>query len=104
IRGECLEDLERHDPSHVIAGLGKALLIMHSPRDTIVSIDNAARIFMGAKHPKTFVSLDRADHLVSSQEDAAYAAEVLSAWASRYLTTTEQSRVSRARVAAAGHG
>ena len=104
IRREFLEDLERHDPSRVIAGLGKALLIMHSPRDTIVSIDNAAKIFMAAKHPKSFVSLDRADHLVSREEDAAYAAEVLSAWASRYLTTTEQSRVPGVRVVEAGEG
>jgi putative redox protein len=104
IRREFLEDLERHDPSRVIAGLGKALLIMHSPRDTIVSIDNAAKIFMAAKHPKSFVSLDRADHLVSREEDAAYAAEVLSAWASRYLTTTGQSRVPGVRVVEAGEG
>jgi len=68
-----------------IGNLRKALLVFHSPRDTTVSIDNAAQIFMAAKHPKSFVSLDDADHLLTRREDAAYVAAVLSAWASRYL-------------------
>jgi putative redox protein len=58
---------------------------MHSPRDTIVDISNASHIFVAAKHPKSFVSLDTADHLLTSKEDAEYVAEVLAAWASRYL-------------------
>jgi hypothetical protein len=59
---------------------------MHSPRDNIVSIDNPARIFTAAKHPKSFVSLDDADHLLTRSADAAYAAAIIAAWAPRYLT------------------
>jgi putative redox protein len=84
IQKQFLEDLERHDPAKTIGALGKALLVLHSPRDAIVGIDNAAKIFMAAKHPKSFVSLDGADHLLSRAEDAAYAAEILAAWSSRY--------------------
>jgi putative redox protein len=86
IRRQFLEDLEQHNAAGVMAGLGKALLLLHSPRDRIVEIDNASRIFLAAKHPKSFISLDDADHLVSRSEDAAYVAEVLGAWASRYLS------------------
>jgi putative redox protein len=85
IRKEFIEDLERHDPSKTIAALGRALLILHSPQDRIVPIENAAKIFMAAKHPKSFISLDKADHLLTDPANAAYAAEVLAAWASRYL-------------------
>ena len=72
-----LEDDIRH--------LGRALLILHAPRDEVVSIDNAARIFMAARHPKSFVTLDDADHLLTRAGDAEYAAEVIAAWARRYL-------------------
>ncbi len=68
-----------------IKSLGKALLIMHAPRDTTVGIENATNIFIAAKHPKSFVTLDDADHLVSNSSDAEYAAEVIAAWAGRYL-------------------
>jgi putative redox protein len=68
-----------------IAKLGRALLVMHAPRDATVGIDNATRIFMAAKHPKSFVTLDDADHLVSRASDAEYAAGVIAAWAGRYL-------------------
>ena len=85
LRRQFLEDLERHDPSKTIGELRRALVIMHSPQDTIVPIDNAAKIFMAAKHPKSFISLDHADHLLTKPDDAAYAAEVLAAWSSRYL-------------------
>ena len=68
-----------------ISGLGKALLVLHAPRDPVVGVDNAARIFAAAKHPKSFVTLDDADHLISRSADADYAAEVIAAWASRYL-------------------
>ena len=85
IRKQLLEELERQDPAQTLGGLRKPLLVFHSPRDTIVDIENAAQIFLAAKHPKSFVSLDTADHLLSRNEDAAYAAGVLAAWASRYL-------------------
>lgn len=68
-----------------IANLRRALLVMHAPRDSVVGIDNATEIFRAAKHPKSFVTLDDADHLVSRPADADYAAEVIAAWAARYL-------------------
>ena len=71
-----------------IAALKRALLVLHAPRDQIVGIDNAAEIFKAAKHPKSFVTLDNADHLVSDPADAEYAAEVIAAWATRYLDLT----------------
>jgi putative redox protein len=104
IRKEFLDDLQRHDPSKHIGELRKALLIMHSPRDKIVEIANAAQIFTVAKHPKSFISLDDADHLLTRQEDAAYAAEVLAAWASRYIQAAEQELVAGVRVAEARQG
>ena len=108
VRRQLIEDLERHDPSATVGALGKALLILHSPQDTIVHIDNAAKIFMAARHPKSFVSLDRADHLLSKSADAAYAAEVIAAWATRYLeqveTEVEAQVVAGVRVVEAGEG
>jgi putative redox protein len=92
VRREFLDDLERHAPDRTLAALKKALLVLHSPRDATVGIDNAARIFGAAKHPKSFVSLDDADHLLSRPGDAAYAAEVLAAWASRYLRPAQGQR------------
>ena len=76
-RGQALEER--------IANLRKALLVMHAPRDQTVGIEHATAIFTAAKHPKSFVSLDSADHLLSDGQDAAYAAAVIAAWASRYL-------------------
>jgi putative redox protein len=72
-----------------VAGLGKALLVLHSPVDEVVGIDHARRIYEAAKHPKSFVSLDDADHLLTRQRDARYAGEVLAAWARRYVETDE---------------
>ena len=68
-----------------IAALRKALLVMHAPFDATVGIDNASEIFLAAKHPKSFVSLDGADHLLTHRADAEYAADVIAAWAGRYL-------------------
>ncbi|MBS0422912.1 MAG: alpha/beta fold hydrolase [Proteobacteria bacterium] len=85
IRRQFIDDLEQYNSVAHIGALRKALLIFHSPLDEIVSIDEAGRIFTAAKHPKSFVSLDHADHLLSNPHDSRYVAEVLSAWASRYL-------------------
>lgn len=85
IKKQFLEDLGNQNPRDRIAALRKALLIFHSPRDATVDIENAAQIFMAAKHPKSFVSLDNADHLLTRKEDADYVAAVLAAWASRYI-------------------
>jgi len=83
---QFLDDLQHQELPGSLRHLGKALLVMHSPRDGIVSIDNAAEIYAAAVHPKSFVSLDEADHLLSRREDARYAATVLGAWASRYVS------------------
>ena len=96
IRQEFLDDLEKQPQREAIAHLGRALLVMHSPRDDTVSIDNAASIFMAAKHPKSFISLDTADHLLTQRADAMYAANVLAAWAGRYVPLEGGPRVSAA--------
>ncbi|MBK8212067.1 MAG: alpha/beta fold hydrolase [Rhodospirillales bacterium] len=85
IKKAFLEDIEGHRLAADIATLGRPLLIFHAPGDTIVGIDNASRIFGAAKHPKSFVSLADADHLLGRREDAIYVADVLAAWAARYL-------------------
>ena len=85
IRDSFLKDISTHKLREAVATLGKALLVLHAPRDEIVSIDNAAKIFMTAKHPKSFITLDDADHLISRVNDAEYTAEVISSWVSRYL-------------------
>lgn len=77
VKGETLND--------DIAGLNRALLVLHAPRDAIVGIENAAEIFTAAKHPKSFVTLDEADHLISDPSDAEYTAGVIAAWTTRYL-------------------
>jgi uncharacterized OsmC-like protein/fermentation-respiration switch protein FrsA (DUF1100 family) len=87
-------DIAEQKLAERIANLRRALLIFHSPTDEIVGIDNASRIFIAAKHPKSFVSLDGADHLLSRRGDAAYVANVICAWAERYLDVPEA--VSRA--------
>jgi putative redox protein len=80
-----LDDIAGQRLAGAIGSLRKALLVMHSPRDDTVDIENATRIFVAAKHPKSFVSLDPGDHLLSRREDAAYAGQVIAAWAARYL-------------------
>jgi len=82
------ERVERQRLDQRIATLRKALLIFHAPTDQIVGIENASHIFTAAKHPKSFVSLDDADHLLSRRSDAAYVANVIAAWAERYLDVT----------------
>lgn len=85
IRREFLDDLEAQRLEPAVTGLGKALLVCHAPRDEVVGIEDASRIFQWAKHPKSFLSLDDADHLLRRREDARYAAGAIAAWASRYL-------------------
>ncbi len=89
IRKEFLDDLHAQDLESRIAGMHKALLVLHSPLDQTVGIDNASRIYLAARHPKSFISLDKADHLLSAKDDAIYAAEVIAAWASRYVGAGE---------------
>jgi len=85
IKKQFLDDIRGHRLGEIVARMGKALMVMHSPRDAVVDIDNASKIFTAAKHPKSFVSLDPADHLLSRREDAFYAGQLLAAWAERYV-------------------
>ena len=88
IKRQFLLDAGEQNLSANIAELRRALLVMHSPRDDTVDISNATRIFGAAKHPKSFVSLDTADHLLTARADAVYVADLVAAWAVRYLPTT----------------
>ena len=83
-----VEDVKAQMLGPVIKRLKAALLVMHAPRDSVVGIDNATNIFAAARHPKSFVTLDDADHLITQTRDAEYAADVIAAWAGRYLKLT----------------
>jgi len=80
-----VDDIAAQNIAAAVSSLRRALIVFHSPRDTEVGIDHASRIFLAAKHPKSFVSLDDADHLLTRRADARYVGAVLAAWASRYL-------------------
>jgi uncharacterized OsmC-like protein/pimeloyl-ACP methyl ester carboxylesterase len=96
IRREFLDDVAEQRLTDRVATLRKALLIFHAPTDQTVGIDNASRIFTAAKHPKSFVSLDDADHLLSRTSDAVYVANVIAAWAERYLDSAPKAEAVRA--------
>lgn len=85
VKRQFLDDLAQHDQTTRIAQLKRALLVLHSPTDAVVGVDNATRIFTAAKHPKSFISLDGADHLLNRPRDAAFAADIIGVWASRYM-------------------
>jgi uncharacterized OsmC-like protein/fermentation-respiration switch protein FrsA (DUF1100 family) len=85
ITREFLDDIAEHGLMARVTTMRKAILVMHAPTDDTVSIDNATRIFLSAKHPKSFVSLAGADHLLSQKRDSDYVADVIAAWASRYI-------------------
>src|SRR3981189_3355006 len=99
ISSEFLDDIAHHGLMAHVTKLHKALLIMHSPTDDTVGIENATNIFMTAKHPKSFVSLSGADHLLSAKRDSAYVADVIAAWVERYVEP-----VAAAPVAVAAQG
>lgn len=85
IRRQFIEDLESQNLLSLVRQMrGKAFLFLHSPQDTVVSIENAAELYRAAFHPKSFLSLDGADHLLSKKEDALYAGDLIAAWAARY--------------------
>ncbi len=88
IKKQFLDDIQAQSTDH-LPSLGKALLVMHSPVDTTVSIHQAEKIYRAAKHPKSFVSLDQADHLLSGKADAEYVAQVVAAWSSRLIGVPE---------------
>jgi pimeloyl-ACP methyl ester carboxylesterase len=85
VKKQFFQDLEQTSLAERIGRLGKALLIMHAPQDGTVGIENAAAIFKAARHPKSFVALDGADHLLSDKQDAAYAGHLIAVWAGKYL-------------------
>ncbi len=90
IRRDFVEDVRAASLDDALGKLRAALLVMHAPRDEVVGIDNAAEIFKAARHPKSFITLDDADHLVGNERDAEYAADVISAWSARYLDLAEE--------------
>lgn len=87
VRQEFLDDLETTHLDDVLYNLGRPLLVMHAPRDEMVSIDHAAKIFEAARHPRSFVSLDGADHLLTDDDQAHYVGQLISSWARRYVST-----------------
>jgi len=85
IKKQFLEDLRTKDMYQIVKDLNKAILILHSPQDSIVEIENAAKIYHAAMHPKSFVTLDHADHMLSNKDDAYYTGNVISSWVRRYI-------------------
>ena len=85
IKKQFLDDLASVRMQQTIKNLGRALLIFHSPVDHVVGIENAGKIFQNARHPKSFISLDKADHLLANPEDSRYVGAVIATWASRYI-------------------
>ncbi|WKV13859.1 bifunctional alpha/beta hydrolase/OsmC family protein [Marivirga harenae] len=94
IKKQFLDDLQSKDNLKKIKDLRKALLILHSPQDQTVDISNAATLYEKAHHPKSFISLDGADHLLSNKEDSLYAGEVIATWADRYIEKPKQQKIS----------
>jgi len=99
IKRQFLDDIDKYNTTQHIGSLKKALLVCHSPIDTIVSIDEAAKIYTAARHPKSFLSLDKADHLLSSANDAQYVANAIGAWVGRYLENSAEEEVASSRPA-----
>jgi len=85
IKKQFLDDLEQSKMQESIRNLKRALLIFHSPVDNIVGVENAGKIFEAARHPKSFISLDHADHLLTDEQDSLYVGHIISAWAGKYL-------------------
>ena len=107
IRREFLDDVAEQHLIERVKDLRRALLVLHSPTDDTVGIDNATRIFLAARHPKSFVSLADADHLLTRRRDALYAAHVIAAWAERYVEAAPAAASEQARavvVRATGEG
>ena len=105
IKKQFLDDLEDKSFLKIVSNFKKALLILHSPQDTIVGINNAEEIYTAAHHPKSFVSLDGVDHLLSKKEDSKYVGQVIAGWASSYLEIPPVAEVkSKSKVAASLNG
>lgn len=85
IQKQFFEELDRYKMEEILATLKAALLVMHAPQDPVVNIANASKIFAATPHPKSFISLDKMDHLLSTQEDACYIADLIKSWSQRYI-------------------
>lgn len=92
IKKQFLDDLESKDMQAVLKDLRKPLLVFHSPQDKVVEVENAAKIYKEARHPKSFVSLDGADHLLTQKADSLYVGEVISSWVKRYVNLERDSK------------
>jgi uncharacterized protein len=92
IKKQFLLDAAGQKLTDKISRLGRALLVMHSPRDNTVDITNAMHIFTAAKHPKSFISLDDADHLLTRRTDAIYVANLIAVWSQRYISPMDQAK------------
>lgn len=86
IKKHFLDDLENRELKQELPQLGRSLLILHSPQDSTVEVKNAEELYVAARHPKSFISLDGADHLLSEKEDSLYAGELIGSWAARYVS------------------
>jgi len=95
IRRSFIEDARAQDQKQRIAHLGRPLMVLHSPIDQVVGVENAREIFTAARHPKSFVSLDQADHLLTRPEDARYVASLIAEWSARYLPEATPSAASQ---------
>ena len=89
IKKSFLEDIAAHSLKNHLAGLGRPILILHSPTDQVVGIEHARINFQAARHPKSFISLDNADHLLMKRDDALWVGRTISAWSSRYIESGE---------------
>lgn len=107
IRKQFVEDTRAHRIKDAVASLKKPLLVLHAPLDQTVGIENATKIFHAAKHPKSFVSLDKADHLLTDPEDAAFAGRIITGWLTRYVaadTPQGSEPIEHVRVMETGEG
>jgi putative redox protein len=102
VKREFVRDLAAHRMEEAVGSLGRALLILHSPVDRIVGVENAAQLYKAARHPKSFVSLDDADHLLLDPADSLYVGTVLAAWASRYIGIRAEREATEAQLESDG--
>lgn len=93
IRRQFIEDLSQNDTLKIIKEFDKALLVLHSPQDQVVEIENAAKIYHAAKHPKSFVTLNGANHMLNNKTDAFYAGSVIGSWVQRYVVSHEKEKL-----------
>ena len=103
INQEFVDDFSKTDLPKVVKGLKKPILIFHAPFDKIVSIDNAQQLYQAAMHPKSFVSLNDADHLLSKRMDSQYVGDVIGAWVGRYFPPQKDKKLTTEGEQLVGH-